>query len=144
MSRGHGDRLSRKAELAIAALLSQATLEKAAEQVGVSVRALKNWLRQPSFRRAYREARQAILERTTALILTLSGKAVLTLHACMDSQDDAVRLRAAMAVLTYMREMVGEIDTHEDLAELKQQLAEYQHGQSNYHPRDRTNANGHG
>jgi hypothetical protein len=135
MSRGHGEKMPRKAEQAIAALLSQATLEKAAEQAGVSLRTLKGWLREPRFRRAYREARQAILERTTSLILQLTGKAILTLHASLDARDEAVRLRAAMAVLQYARELAGEVDTMEDVSELKQQVEELQHAQGSAHSR---------
>jgi hypothetical protein len=132
--RGHGERLSRKKELLIGELLKHSTIKDAAHAAGISERTARSWMKEPHFRRAYREARQAILERTTALILALSGKAILTLHACLDAQDEAVRLRAAMAVLTYARELAGEVDTMEDVAELKQQVEELQHAQGNGYP----------
>jgi hypothetical protein len=132
--RGHGERLSRKKELLIGELLKHSTIKDAAQAAGIAERTARNWMKEPRFRRAYREARQAILERTTALILALTGKAVLTLRASLDAEDEAVRLRAAMALLTYARELAGEVDTMEDVAELKQQIQELQHGQNSAYP----------
>src|SRR5438270_6372426 len=54
-----GDKLGRKAELAIAALLGEPTVEKASLKCGVSYRALKDWLTRPDFMAAYRDARRA-------------------------------------------------------------------------------------
>ena len=54
---GHGEKRSRKQEQAIASLLREATLESAAQAVGVGESTLRRWLQQPEFHRAYRAAR---------------------------------------------------------------------------------------
>jgi hypothetical protein len=59
---GHGEKKGRKAELAIAALLAEPTVEAAAARAGVSAGTLKNWLADPAFRRAYRRARREVVE----------------------------------------------------------------------------------
>src|SRR5436189_225777 len=45
-------------EIAIAALLSEATIGAAAAKVGVTARTINEWQRQPHFAAAYREARR--------------------------------------------------------------------------------------
>jgi hypothetical protein len=129
-----GEKLGRRKEALIAALLTSATVRAAAQTANVNERTARNWLHEPSFRRAYRQARQDILERTTSLLLQLTGKAVLTLHGSLDARDEAVKLRASIAVLEYAKEMAGEQDLAEDVAELKEQVKELQHGQVSAHP----------
>src|SRR5262249_38957385 len=114
-----GEKLSRRKELLIAGLLQQSTIQAAARAAGISERTARNWMREPSFRRAYREARQAVLERTTALLLALTSEAIVTLHNCMNAEDASVRLRAAMAVLAHVSDNVAKLDLAEDLAELR-------------------------
>jgi hypothetical protein len=64
MSKGHGERLSRDQEKAIAALLVAPTLGDAADKAGVHPNTLRAWTRQPPFESAYAEARQDLLRRT--------------------------------------------------------------------------------
>src|SRR5262249_54841350 len=77
---GHGDQLSRKQEQAIAALLTEPTVEQAAVKAGVKYPTLKSWLARPAFRDAYAAARRQILDRTVARLLALTGKALDTLE----------------------------------------------------------------
>ena len=80
MSTGHGEKLSRKQELAVSAVLSSKTLSAAAELAGVSSRQLATWMKLPSFQAALRRARQRILESTVSRLLNASGAAVETLE----------------------------------------------------------------
>jgi hypothetical protein len=143
MSHGHGEKLGRKKELLIASLLTEATLEAAARKTGVSVRSVKTWMREPSFRRAYREARQAVLERTTALLLAMTSKAVVKLYEAMDEEDAAIRLRAATTVLSYVNETIAKVDLAEDLAELRRQVEETQRAHHTSQTRSGATPNGH-
>ena len=49
MTQGHGERLSRKQEQAVAALLEHATIRAAAAAVPVHERTLRQWMRAPAF-----------------------------------------------------------------------------------------------
>ena len=58
---GHGEKLSRKAELFIVALLTQPTVTAAAQTIGVSEATARRWLQREEFQERYREARQEAL-----------------------------------------------------------------------------------
>ena len=59
---GHGSKLPRKFEQALAALLSESSVARAAAKVGVSEKTLRNWLKQPDFVAAYRDAQKDLVE----------------------------------------------------------------------------------
>lgn len=59
---GHGEKLSRKQEQAISALLGMPTIEKAAQETGVAEKTLRVWLKKPGFKKAYWKARQVIVD----------------------------------------------------------------------------------
>jgi transposase len=98
---GHGDKLSRKQEQAIAALLTEKTVEAAATKAGVAYSTLKGWLRKPAFRAAHAAAREQVLERTVARLLAATSKAVETLEKNLDASAPRDSTRAAVAVLTH-------------------------------------------
>lgn len=56
---GHGTKLGRKLEDAVAALLTQRNVEEAARSIHVSTATLMRWQKLPEFQAAYREARRA-------------------------------------------------------------------------------------
>ena len=93
--------LTEKQELAIAALLSSATIGAAATKVGVTARTLNEWGRQEHFAAAYREARRQAVNQAIARLQRSSSDAVAVLCTLMKSTRvaPAVRLAAASKVL---------------------------------------------
>jgi hypothetical protein len=73
---GPGTKLRRKQEEAIAALLSQPRVEDAARTVGVPVRTVYRWMREPEFAARYKEARRAAFGQCTARLQQMSAAAV--------------------------------------------------------------------
>ncbi len=73
---GHGEKLGRKKEEAILALLTARNIEAAAKSIGVSAKTLLRWQKLPEFERAYRQARVATFRQSAArlerMILTSS------------------------------------------------------------------------
>jgi len=59
---GHGEKLNRKQELAISALLTETSIEKAAERVGIADKTLREWLKKESFKAAFRAACREVLD----------------------------------------------------------------------------------
>jgi hypothetical protein len=96
---GHGDKLSRNQERAIAALLTSPTTLEAAQRIGVHFNTLRNWLRLPCFAEAYREARQEILDKTLQRLQHSSFAAVNALVADLGHENPDVRFRAAELLL---------------------------------------------
>lgn len=79
MTAGHGEKLSRKQEGAIAALLTQQSIEAAAYRAGVATRTLKTWLKVPSFCAAYKMARRRLLDDALKDLQQLSCASAMTL-----------------------------------------------------------------
>ena len=99
---GHGQKLVRKQEALIAALLTEPTHAAAAAKAGVSEATLQRWLHLPEFRAAYRQARRQLVEGAVGRIQAATGQAVDTLLAvARGGAKDADRVRAAVALLDH-------------------------------------------
>lgn len=96
---GHGERLSRKKEQAIVALMAFPTVEKAAKSIGVAPRTLHAWLALPEFSAAYRAARRRIVEGAISQLQHACRRATCTLIDKLGSGNDGVAVRAALAIL---------------------------------------------
>jgi len=98
---GHGAKLGRKKEEAIAALLSQRSIEEAARVAGVAAKTLYRWLEVPEFREEYLKARRQVFFQATARLQQASGAAAsIMLTLMLDANvPSSSRLRAADSVL---------------------------------------------
>src|SRR5512141_2925908 len=96
---GHGEKLGRKQEDAIAALLSQRNVEEAARAAGIGTRTLLRWLKLPDFQAAYRQARRAAFGQAVARLQRGTSAAATTLLKTMidPATSASVRVRAAEA-----------------------------------------------
>src|SRR5688500_9959111 len=99
--KGHGEKLSRKKEFAILALLQEPTLQQAAERCGLSAATLWRWLQNPEFQQACRSARREAFHTALARLSQLSNEAVLTLHRNLTCGMPATQIRAAVAILEF-------------------------------------------
>ena len=100
--KGHGQKLTRKQEALIAALLTEPTHAAAAAKAGVGEATLHRWLHLPAFRAAYRQARRELVEGAVGRIQAATGQAVDTLLAvAKDGAKDGDRVRAAVALLDH-------------------------------------------
>jgi hypothetical protein len=121
---GHGDKLTRKQEQAIAALLTEPTLACAAARADVSLRALKAWTQLPAFDAAYRAARRAVLERTINGVVRATARALATLERALGCGTPGVEVRAAVAILDQAREGLVLFDLAAEVEALKAWRAE--------------------
>lgn len=122
---GHGDKLIRKQDQAISALLTSPTVKAAAECCGVSVATLQRWQQLPEFSTAYRLARRRVIDQATGQLTRASVDAVAVLSEVMhgEAQPGAVRVSAAKAVLDYayksyeLEELVARVAALEEQSE---------------------------
>jgi hypothetical protein len=119
---GHGEKLSRRREQAIAALLSSGTVEQAAERAGVSYRTLRSWLVQPDFAAEYRARRRALLDDAVKVLQAASASAVGTLVGKLKAPKDADGINAARLILETAFRGTEVLDLAVQLAELKAQV----------------------
>ena len=118
---GHGTKLGRKQEEAIAALLSQRGIEDAARACGVGTRTLIRWLKLPEFNAAYRDARRAAVSQSVARLQQATGAAVSTLLKVMidPSTPASTKVRAADSVLDHSAKAIEIEDLEVRLTELE-------------------------
>jgi transposase-like protein len=94
---GHGAKFGRKQDEAIAALLSQRSIEDAARVVGVAEKTLRRWMREPQFNVHYLRARREGVSQAIARMQQATGAAGTVALKLMTDPNvpAAVRLRAA-------------------------------------------------
>ena len=119
---GHGEKLTRKQESAIAALISEPTVLQAAEKTGVGESTLWRWMKESGFRSAYRQARREVVDRAVGRVQDACAEAVETLRAVMqDSNAPASsRVTAAKSVLEIALRSMELQDLEERITQLEQ------------------------
>ena len=121
--KGHGEKLGRKQELAIIALLNQPTVEEAAQAVGLSQVTLWRWMQLDDFRAQYRAARRQALENGIARLQGTTGEAVGALRRNLACGAPSVEVRAAQVILEQAAKGVELIELEARIEALEQQLA---------------------
>ena len=120
--RGHGEKLARKHDQAIVALLTCPTVPEAARAAGVSEATLFRWLQQPDFQGHYRAARQRVVEGAIASLQQAAGEAVQTLRRNLACGAPSVEVRAALGILDQAIKATELIDLEERIQTLEAQL----------------------
>jgi hypothetical protein len=90
-------RFTRRKEAAIAALLAQPSLARAAEACQTSERTLRRWLQDQAFARRYRQERTRMLESTINLLRQKSVAAVETLAEVANDKASPAGTRVSAA-----------------------------------------------
>lgn len=119
---GHGSK-ERMRDAAVAALLTHPTHAAAAAAAGIGLSTLTRWLQDPAFAAAVREARRRTLEQALGTLSAATAEAVETLRACLGAEGEAVRVRAAVAILEHALRGGEVSDLEERIAALEAALA---------------------
>jgi transposase-like protein len=114
--KGHGAKLPRKRQAALAALLSQETVKQAAAKVGVDESTLRRWMKVPAFRAEYLAARRALLDEAHAELQKAALGGVTTLVRLLNCGHAPTEARAALGVLDQANRAL-------ELGELAERLA---------------------
>lgn len=123
---GHGSKLGRKQEDAIAALLSHRNIDEAASAAGVGTRTLLRWMKIPAFDAAYRAARRQAFGQSISRLQQGSTAAATTLLKVMvdPATPPSTRVRAAEAVLSHAAKAIEIEDLDARLRELERSAEE--------------------
>ncbi len=123
---GHGSKLRRKLDQAVAALLSAKNHDEAAKSIGVAPATLQRWLKLPEFEQAFREARLGVFRHSMARLQQVSGAAVTTLLKIMiePAAPLAVKARCAYYILDQTRKGIETEDIEARVAELERSTHE--------------------
>lgn len=98
---GHGEKLSRKKDQAVMALITEPTMKAAADKIGITPRTLYKWLKMPEFRSAYMQAKREAVSVAITRLQQAATEAVEALRAIMNdaSKPASARVAAARAIL---------------------------------------------
>jgi hypothetical protein len=118
---GLNDKISRKQEEAIVALLSQRSVEEAARSSGTPVRTVYRWLKDPNFDTAYRAARRHAYGQSISRLQQGATAAATTLLKVMidPATPPSTKVRASEAVLSHAAKAIEIEDIDARLRELE-------------------------
>jgi hypothetical protein len=129
---GHGEKLSRQQEKAIAALLTAPSIRQAATATGVTEKTLRAWLGDADFQAAYRRERRKIIEHAIGHLQGRLRKAVRCLERNLSCGKPNVEIEAAKALIGSCLKGVEMSELLEKIAEMESQIEELTHE----HPRE--------
>ncbi len=119
-SKGHGEKLTRKAEQAIAALLEHPTIGEAARACGVSERSLWRWLQREDFQKRYRAAQRAIVDGAIGELQAATVEAVKTLRRNLTCGNAFAENTAALGILSQSMKAIELHELRERLEKLEE------------------------
>ncbi len=111
--KGHGEKLTRKQEAFISALLLSPTLADAARATGIGEVTAWRWLQESTVQAAYQAARRALVKHAIAQVQHATGEAVETLRTIM--QDTAAPASARVSAARTVLEMAVKAVEREDV-----------------------------
>lgn len=122
--KGHGEKLSRKQEFAVMAILTEPTLEKAAEKVGVSDTTLYRWQQLESFQDMLKDAKRQTISQATARLRQSMTIAVDTLVEMAENKKTpaVARASACRTLLEYAFKAHETEDLQERIERLEESL----------------------
>ena len=121
---GHGEKLTRRQDAAILALLTHPSIPEAAKAAQVSPKTLWRWMQREDFQAAYQRARREVVRRGLANLQEAVTEAVQTLRDVMaDPKAPAsARVSAARTVLESALRAVEIEDLQKRLAEIEEKV----------------------
>ena len=115
--------LSTKQLAAIDCLLASPSVATAATCANVPLRTIYHWLKDDTFKTALDSAqRQLVSTATRRLAYGLEKSVGTALHLAESSEDESVRLRAAIAVVAMLKDLGEHFELSERIAALENAL----------------------
>ena len=115
--------------LAAQALATGATVAEAAQQANTTDRSVYRWLTSPKFRRRIAKLQQAIARQAAGRMADGMSEAAAALRELLKSQDEAVRLRAARALVELGARLRDSVELESRLVDLEQRRAKQEEQQ---------------
>ena len=118
---GHGQKLSRNKERAIAALITNSSIPAAAKAAGIAEATLWRWLKIDAFKKAYRQARSEIVSHAISQLQKGLTRAIDALFEIVENSEApaSARVSAARSIIdtalksAEMEDLVGRVEALE-------------------------------
>lgn len=131
--KGHGEKQSRKQDLAILALMTENTLKEAAGKVGIGETTLWRWMQEDGFKEKYQDAKRQTVSHVTARLRHSMTIAIDTLIEIAENKkaQAMARVVASKTLLENGFKAVEMEDLQERVEQLEEQFKE-QEGQQKW------------
>ena len=116
----------------IVALLSERTIESAAQKAKIGERTLYRWLSDPTFKQALLKAEGEAIDLATRQLIRLQNPAILTIQGTLQNSEipPSVKLRAAQIVFEYLLKLRELRNLEKRLVNLEAVVYEHKHEQT--------------
>ena len=123
--KGFQSSLTPKQEKAIMALLTEPTIKKVAELVGVGESTLYRWFQEDEFNQAFRDARKRTFPQSISHLQQATTTAVYTLKEIMENSEasSSSRVTAAKTVIEMAYRAYEMEDLSAEIEEIKEYIA---------------------
>ena len=121
---GHGEKMSKKREEFIAAMLTESTFRDVGLKIGIDERTARRWYRDPEIQSEIIARRSEIIDQTMAKLIDKLGDAVDTLSQNLGATQDSVQVAAARAIITFALKAREDAHVLSRLDELERQFKE--------------------
>lgn len=111
MKRDTGN-LSARQRLALPILAAEATIDGAADKIGVTRKTVYEWLKLESFKRALEDARKDYVESAFRTLRLAAKQAADKTVKHLDCTDEKISLRAAEDIIEFAKEFIS-LEAHE-------------------------------
>jgi phage terminase small subunit len=123
---GHGEKIEQKQERAISALLQAESIREAAKEAGIAEATLHRWLKDDSFKEAYRMAKHEVVNHAICQVQRSTGKAVKALVEITEDKESpaSARVSAAKTILETSIKAIELEDLERRISELEKLIKE--------------------
>ena len=104
------------------ALAAGKTVRAIAQETGIGQRTIYRWIHDPAFAAIVRRYRARLVDRTLGQLARAATRAVATLEKCLGSEADAVKVRAAVAILEQLVRIRESTELEARLAQLEEKI----------------------
>lgn len=129
MTAGHGSKRPQREEAALAALLTEPTIARAAEKASVSESTLLRWMAEPAFKTRLRAARREVVEAAIGRLQQATATAVEALERNLTCGIPPVEVGAARTILDQAIKAVELVDLTERIEQLEQMMEHQETGE---------------
>lgn len=121
-----GKQLEQKQEKAISALLQAQSIREAAKESGIAEATLHRWLKEESFKEAYRAAKREVVQHALCKLQRSAGKAVKVLIDIAEDEKTpaSARVSAAKVILETSLKAVEYEDLEKRISEIEKIMTE--------------------
>ena len=123
------DKLERRQEAFLLAMLKAPSVASAARECGIAVRTARRWMALPAMQKQYRELRREAVDQALTVMQTAASLAAATLVKQLRAESGALQIRAAQTILEHAVKAVELVDVLERLEALEAQQAARQQQQ---------------